>query len=171
MKTKVFTLVVFFALIVAPGISQEKTKKELKEERKLEKMNLVEALVNAREFVFVARTANPMGYKSVNLTTNPNFVKYHPDLIESEMPYFGTAYSAVGYSGDTGLKFKGKPEEYTVVKKKNGFQIDATVKGESDNFRLSLMVGFEGSSSLSITSNNRSTISYNGEISSPEKKD
>jgi hypothetical protein len=171
MNTKAFYLVVLFALIVAPVISQEKTKKELKEERKIEKMNLVEALVNAREFVFIARTANPMGYKSVNLTTNPNFVKYHPDLIESEMPYFGTAYSAVGYGGDTGLKFKGKPEEYTVVKIKNGFQIDATVKGESDNFRLSLMVGSEGNSSLSITSNNRSTISYNGEISAPEKKE
>jgi hypothetical protein len=171
MNTKAFYLVFLFALIVAPVISQEKTKKELKEERKIEKMNLVEALVNAREFVFIARTANPMGYKSVNLTTNPNFVKYHPDLIESEMPYFGTAYSAVGYGGDTGLKFKGKPEEYTVVKIKNGFQIDATVKGESDNFRLSLMVGSEGNSSLSITSNNRSTISYNGEISAPEKKE
>jgi hypothetical protein len=171
MKTKVFCMVVFFVLIVAPVISQEKTKKELKEERKIEKQNQVEAMINAKEFVFVARTANPMGMRSVDLTTNPNYVKFQPELIDSYMPYFGQAYGGAGYGGDTGLKFKGKPEEYTVVKIKNGFQVDATVKGERDNYRLSLMVGFEGSSSLSITSNNRSTISYNGEISAPEKKE
>jgi hypothetical protein len=51
------------------GFSQEKTKKELKEERKLEKQKEVAALVDAREFVFVARTTLPTGMKAVDLTT------------------------------------------------------------------------------------------------------
>ena len=86
-------------------------------------------------------------------------------MIESEMPFFGKAYSGIGYGGDTGVKFKGKPEEFTVVKKAKNYQIDAVVKGTADNFRISLSVGFEGSATLSIISNNRSTISYQGEIS------
>jgi hypothetical protein len=171
MKIKVFCLVAFIALIVSPGISQEMTKKELKEERKLEEMKQVDTMVNAKEFVFVARTANPMGMRPVDLTTNPNFVKFQPELIDSYMPFFGQAYSGVGYGGDTGLKFKGKPEVFTIVKNKKNYQIDASVKGETDFFRISLQVSFEGSASLSITSNNRSTISYTGEISAPEKKE
>jgi hypothetical protein len=161
MKTKLSLLIVVIFLTMNSGFSQEKTKKELKEERKLEKQKQTEAMINAKEFVFVARTAN--------LTTNPNFVKFQPEMIESEMPFFGRSYGAIGYGGDTGLKFKGKPEEFTIVKEKKNYQVDAVVNGTTDKYRLSLSVGFEGSASLSITSNNRSTISYQGEISAPEK--
>ena len=105
----------------------------------------------------------------MNLTTNTNYVKFQPDLIDSYMPYYGKAYSGIGYGGDTGLKFKDKPEVFDVVKKKKAYQIDVTVKTSNDLFRLSLSVGFEGSTSLSVISNNRSTISYQGEISAPEK--
>ena len=169
MKTRFSIIVLILAVVITNGFSQEKTKKELKEEKKIEKQKQVEAMVNDTNFVFVARTALPTGMRSVNLTTNQNYVKYQPDLIDSYMPFFGKAYSGIGYGADTGLKFQGKPEEFKVEKTKKAFQIDAVVKGTTDNFRLSLSVGFEGSASLTITSNNRSTISYQGEISAPEK--
>jgi hypothetical protein len=94
MKTKLSLLIVVIFLTMNSGFSQEKTKKELKEERKLEKQKQTEAMINAKEFVFVARTANPTGMRSVNLTTNPNFVKFQPEMIESEMPFFGRSYGA-----------------------------------------------------------------------------
>jgi len=172
MNAKYSILAVLFSFIVTIGFAQEKSKKQLKEERKIEKQKQTEAMINAKEFVFIANTALPSGYRSVNLTTNTNYVKFHPDLIDSYMPYYGTAYGGVGYgTGDTGLKFEGKPEEYTVTKGKKNYQVNAVVKAEHDTFRLSLSVGFEGSASLSIISNNRSSISYNGEISAPEKKE
>ena len=169
MKTKISFFLVLMSLIVTSAFPQEKTKKELKEERKLEKQKQVEAMVNDTLFIFVGRTALPTGMRSVNLSSNPNYIKFQPEMIESEMPYFGKGYSGIGYGGDSGLKFKGKPEKFTVEKKKKNYQIDTNVKVESDNFRLSLSVTFEGSASLSIISNNRSTISYQGEIS-PLKK-
>jgi len=169
MKTKFSVLMLILSFMFASGFSQEKTKKELKEEKKIEKQRQIEAMVNDTDFVFVARTALPTGMKSVNLTTNSNYVKFKPGLIDSYMPYFGRAYSSVGYGTDTGLKFSGKPEELKIAKTKKGFQIDAVVNSTNDRFILSLNVGFEGSTSLTITSNNRSTISYQGEISAPEK--
>ncbi len=169
MNSKLLPFVIILTMMITTVFSQEKTKKELKEDNKLEKQKQIEAMVNAKEFVFVARTALPSGMRSVNLTTNANYVKFQPELIDSYMPYFGRAYSGIGYGGDTGLKFKDKPEVFDIVKKKKAFQIEATVKTTNDVFRLSLSVGFEGSTSLSITSNNRSTISYQGEISAPEK--
>ena len=169
MNSKISALILILSMILTTGFSQENTSKKAKEEKKLEKQKQIEAMVNAKEFVFVARTALPSGMRSVNLTTNTNYVKFQPDLIDSYMPYFGKAYSGIGYGGDTGLKFKDKPEVFDIVKKKKAYQIDVTVKTANDVFRLSLSVGFEGSTSMSVISNNRSTISYQGEISAPEK--
>lgn len=144
--------------------AQEKSKKELKEEDKLQKQEQIEALINSGNFVFVARYALPMGASQVDLTTNPNYIKFNIDLMDGYMPFFGTATSGIGLSGDNTIKFKDKPELLRIEKKKKNFQIDAKVKGENDIYRISLSVGFEGSSSLSVISNNRSTISYQGEI-------
>jgi hypothetical protein len=169
MKTKLSVLMLILFFVFNCGFSQEKTNKELKAEKKIEKQRQIEAMVNDTDFVFVARTALPTGMRSVNLTTNPNYVKFKPGLIDSYMPYFGRAYSSVGYGSDTGLKFTGKPEEFTITKTKKAFQVNAVVSSTSDKFSLSLNIGFEGSASLTVSSNNRSTISYQGEISAPEK--
>jgi len=170
MKTKALFLTILFALVFLPGKSQEKSKKELKEEKKIEKQKQVESMMNSKEFRFVGKTALPSGMRSVNLTSNPNYMKFQPEMIVSEMPFFGKAYGAVGYGNDTGVKFKGKPEKFEVVKKSKTFEIEAEVKGTGDNFRISLSVGLEGSASLSITSNNRSTITYQGDIFPLEEK-
>lgn len=164
MRTKVALLLVLFFLIINSGFSQSKSKKELKEEQKIEQQKRIEALVNSREFRFVARTAIPTGMRSVNLISNPNFVKFQPDMIESEMPFFGRAYSGIGYGGDSGLKFKGPPAEFTVTKGKKGYVVNAAVNGTTDSYKMVLNISFQGSASLSITSNKRSTISYHGEI-------
>jgi hypothetical protein len=108
------------------------------------------------------------GGRSVNLTTRPNFIKFNPDLIDSDMPFFGRAYSRSGYGGPSGLTFKGNPSEFNVEKTKKGYQVTAVVKGENDTYNLSLSVGSEGNASLTISSNSRSTMSYSGDISKVE---
>jgi hypothetical protein len=171
MKPTASVIIVLFALLTINTFAQDKSSKQTKEDKKIEKQKQVESMINARTFEFVARTALPTGYKSVNLTTSTNYVKYQPELIESYMPFFGRAFSGVGYGSDDGLKFNGKPETFTITKGKKNYQVEATVKGERDTFRLSLTVSFQGSSSLTITSNNRSTISYSGEIRAIEPQD
>jgi hypothetical protein len=164
MKTKFSFLIVLISLLMTSAYSQEKSKKELKEEEKLQKQKQVEDLINTKDFVFKGRWALPMGAKQVDLSTNPNYVKFNPDLMDGYMPFFGTATSGIGFGSDNTIKFKDKPESFNIVKSKKNFQIDAKVKGENDIYRISLSVTFEGSSSMSIISNNRSTISYQGEI-------
>jgi hypothetical protein len=169
MITKIAVLSIILALYFSAGFAQEKTKKQTKAERKVEKQKQVEAMMDARTFVFTARTAIPQGYKTVNLNTNMYNVSFAPENIISYLPYYGRAYSGIGYGNDSGLKFEGKPEEFTITKGKKNFTAKAVVKGERDLFTLMLTVSFEGSASLSVSSNNRSTISYNGVISEPEK--
>ncbi len=40
-------------------------------------------------FVFIGKTAFPQGFRTMDLTTNSNYVEFHPDMIKSEMPFFG----------------------------------------------------------------------------------
>ena len=168
MKSKITCFVILLLIGSIPMMAQTSSRKAEKEKRRLEKEKEIAALIDAKTFVFKATRAIPTGYKSMDLTTNPNFVKFAPELIVSEMPYFGRAYS-VAYGGDAGLKFEGKPEVYTVEKKKKNFDIEAKVKTGNDYFTINLSVSFEGGSSMSISSNNRSSISYNGEIFAIEK--
>jgi hypothetical protein len=169
MNIKTAFSLILLTCIPASLFPQEKTSKELKEERKLEQQKQTETLVNGKDFVFIGTTALPQGGRSVNLTTRSNFMKFHPDLIQSDMPYFGRAYSGAAYGGDAGLKFEGKPEKYTVVRNKKNYQVNAEVKGENDTYKISLSVSFSGNASLTVVSNNRSTITYNGDIAAPEK--
>ncbi len=161
-------MTILFVCGVLTGKAQEKSKKEIKAEKKIEAQRQVEALVHEKKFVFDAQTAIPQGFRSVSLTSGSYHVKFSPEKIESNLPYFGKAYSGAGYGNDPGMSFDGKPEEYTVTKGKKNYSISAIVKGSNDTYRLNLTVGFEGNSTLSVSSNNRSHISYNGEISKTE---
>lgn len=169
MTIKSICLVIMLVLIPVSIFSQETSKKQSKEERKLEKQKQTEALVNNKTFIFTGNMAHPQGGRSVHLTTTPNFVKFSPDLIDSDMPFFGRAYSGAGYGGPTGMIFKGKPEEFTFEKTKKGYFIKAVVKADNDSYNISLTVSPEGSGSLTILSVTRSSISYSGKISSAEK--
>lgn len=162
---KTLFVVVFFSLNIVTSFAQEKTKNQLKEEQKAAKQKEIAILLESKDFKFEANMAYPQGSKSVDLTTNPNFLKFEKDSIKSEMPFFGTAYSGVGYnSGNGGLYFKGKSQEYSLVKDKKSYSINCKVKGINDSYSIRLTVFFEGNASLIINSNNRSSITYRGKV-------
>ena len=170
MKSKSLLLMALLAFIGIIGYSQENSSKQTKEEQKLAVQQQTEALLNAREFVFIGLDAYPTGYRTVSLSGRQNFVKFHPELIESDMPYFGRANSNAAYASASngGLKFKGKPEEYQFDKKKKNYQITTVVKESGEAYNITLIVQFSGSATLTIICNSRSPISYNGYITPPE---
>jgi len=168
MKTLIATF--FFSFSIMVGFAQEKTKKQIKEEQKAIKQKATEALVDSKEYEFVADMAYPQGGRSINMTTNANFLRFQKDTIHSEMPFFGRAYSGVAYSsGGGGLDFKGAIKDYSIKKGKKNYTIKANVK-DSDYYNIILTVYFGGDANLSITSTNRSPISYNGKITKLEPK-
>jgi hypothetical protein len=155
MKTKflVFLFLISGTIVI---FSQDKSESDKREQ--------TEMLLNSKEFSFKAKRAMPSRGSSIDLTTNPNYVNFKPDLVESYMPFFGRAYSGIGYGNDTGLHFKGQPDVFSVEKKKKNYQVTVNVKGESDIFRIFLTVSPGGNASMTITSNNREAISYMGEV-------
>ncbi|WP_348799630.1 DUF4251 domain-containing protein [Flavobacterium adhaerens] len=163
MKTVLTTFCVAFFVMI--GFSQEKSKKELKQERELAKQAEIEALVNAKEYEFVGDRAIPQGVRSIDLTTNPNFFRFEKDTIHSAMPFFGRGFAGVGYgNGDGGMDFKGFVNDYSLKKGKKSWIVKANVKDNTDTYTVFLEIYFDGNAYLSINSNKRSPISYNGAI-------
>lgn len=168
MKTKISQLVLLILVSAIPVLAQTSDRKVERERRREAKEQEIAALVESGSFEFRADRAIPTGFRSVDLTTNPNYIRFSPDTIVSEMPFFGRAYS-VPYGGDAGLKFEGKPERFTVEKKKKNYSVEAKVKANSDYYTINLTISFEGGASMSVTCNNRASISYNGAIYAKEK--
>lgn len=151
--------------------SQEKSRKDIRQERRVEQQKKTEALVNSKNFMFVANRAIPQGYPTVDLISNPNHLKFSHDEIDSYMPFFGRAYQ-VNINHEGGFKFIAKPDSYDLVKTKKGYEIKVKVKDKNDSYDIFLNISPEGTALLTIASNNRSTISYNGNIEPlPDEKE
>lgn len=170
MKTKSFILLVLCCFLSLAVKAQEKSKKELRAERALQKQKETESLLNSKNFVFYAEKANPLGYRMIILDYNTYTIKVAEENVVCDLPFFGRGYNVAYGSSDGGIKFEGKPENITIEKKKKSYIVKMTVKGKDDVYNLLFTVFSDGGSNVSVTSNNRASISYDGEIKAPKVK-
>ena len=168
MKTKLFILLVVMPFLSFPVLSQEESKKELKAERELQKQKEIEGLINSRNFVFEAQKVMPQGGRLLNLDYNTYFLKFNETRTTCDLPFFGRGFNIPYGGGDGGIKFEGVPEDIKIEKKKKYYNIKATVKGKDDVYNLFFSIYSNGGATLSVNSNNRASISYDGEIEAPK---
>jgi len=172
MKSFISYLVLSTLLIVSvqDSFGQKKSKKE----RRMEEFVETQKLIDTKQFIFVPDRAFPQGGRSIDLTTNYGFIKIMGEETEANMPFFGRGYSGMPYGGDGGIKFDKtsiKDEKIELNEKKMRISYSFEARGENDTYRINMEIGSNGNASVSVTSNNRSHISYNGEISEIEKKE
>jgi hypothetical protein len=137
-----------------------------KEDQKEARYQAVIELVNTQKFEFIAKRANPPKIRSIDLTTNPNFLRIDKEKGAADIPYFGRSFSGGYSSNDGGIKFDGPFESYDVQMndKKRRLTIKFKVHGEGDTYTCTLNVPSRENVSLTVLSNNRQTISYTGFI-------
>lgn len=143
-------------------------------------------IVDAKNFIFTASTAIPTNSPEIsnilnkmspgsatgmiNLSGNTYDVRITADSIVVYLPYYGRSFNATMNGDDNGYKFTSKDFSYKASKrKKDGWDITINTKDAKDNPRLNLTVFKSGSATLTVTSNNKQSISYNGYISEPKK--
>ncbi len=165
MRTKGVLLTFMIIFIIASGFAQQTTRRARRERDKIVKEHQIDSLIHSKAFVFIATRALPQGGGSIDMTSNSNSLKFSPDKITSYMPYFGRAYS-IDYGGDAGIKFEGKPKEFNIAAHKSGkgYEIKVRVEVTRDTYQLMLIVNPAGDATLTINCNQRSTISYFGDI-------
>jgi len=149
--------------------TEKKSKKELKAEKKAQEIEEIKAIVESKTFVFKASNANPMKGRTINLTSDYD-VKITKDSIFSYLPYYGVAYSASYGGTDSPMIFDEPFETCDMEKTKNGYRVEVSTKNGSDKLEFYFNVSESGSTTLSVSSINRQSISYYGNLEKIKEK-
>ncbi|GGG44679.1 DUF4251 domain-containing protein [Epilithonimonas arachidiradicis] len=140
--------------------------------------------IENKEFDFNATRAFPTNYDVINVlnsmpgSTSTRLMNLDPgygfnlkkDLFSVALPYFGRAFNVnPGDATKGGLTFESK--EFTVkqsTSKKGNTLLVITPRDQRENYVFNLEIFKNGSAFLSIQSNNRQPISFDGNISAPK---
>jgi hypothetical protein len=170
MKTlMMMAILVICVLGVSAQETEKKSKKELKAEKEAKKIEETKALVESKMFVFDARTANPMKGRTMSLTTDYD-VKITKDSIYSYLPYYGVAYTASYGGTDSPMIFDKPFDTINMEKTKKGYTIEVDVKNGNDKLDFSFYISENGTTTLSVSSTNRQSITYYGDIVKTDEK-
>jgi hypothetical protein len=124
----------------------------------------ISSLVQQKQFVFKAESVLPMTGRFQVLTSDYD-VKISSDSLVSYLPYFGRAYTAPIGSTQSPLDFVSTKFSSTTEARKKGRWI-VTIKplDNNDVRELVFHISPSGQATLSVSSNNRQSISFNGSI-------
>ena len=173
-KMKKHYLLLIFGLVISLSISAQ-SKKELKEAEAEKEYQEIKALVETGEFDFMADWATTARGRRINLTTNPNFIKFSKDSIDTYLPYFGSSTSGgATMTSDGGIECSGPKTKYKVSynDKKKKIQLAFTTTDNNDTFDFSVTIFKGGNTNMNVNSNYRTSIKYDGKttVPKPEKK-
>lgn len=174
---KLVVLIALFTFVINPIIGQSKNeKKAAKAEKALQEYSAMKSLINSGDFEFIGDWANSQSGKRINLMSNPTSLKMENKEVDGYLPFFGTSRGGGGaYGGNGAIEFKGSPEGYAVEfdDKKQRASIKFSIKGtnSSEKHDIIMTVFGSGSSTVNITSTNRSVMNYTGNTSAISKKD
>lgn len=145
-------------------------------------------IVEAKTYTFVARSATPLNVQdisavmskmpgnmqaggTINLNETYYEVKITPDSVIAFLPYYGRSFTAPINQTEGGVKFNSKKFEYKSTKgKKRGWNIIIDPKDTNEGYRLALNISDEGYASLSLNSNSKQSITYQGYLKENENK-
>ncbi|WP_163718419.1 DUF4251 domain-containing protein [Mangrovibacterium lignilyticum] len=149
------------------GFAQKLTRKERKEQKVAE----VKELIDSGDYIFIARSANPMSGRKIDLTSTYE-LQFKGDSVHCYLPYFGRAYQAPYGGGEGGIKFDEVVDDVKTEynDRKQSYDVRFEVKTEVDTYTLYLNVGLSGYGNLNVNSNNRQSISYYGVVEALPKK-
>lgn len=154
-------------LIGLISISSIATSQSIKVQKKQEKLDAVKRMVNNQNYVFKAQMAMPLGWRTIQLNYDYNVV-VSKDSIDSYLPYYGRAYVAPMNPTDpaeTGIQFKSKNFDYKDnPSKKSGWEVTIVPHDVKETRSFILDISETGYATLSVTSNNRQSISFDGYI-------
>jgi hypothetical protein len=145
----------------------------------------VDALVDSQEFTFYAQRANPTNYDVINVMNSiPNStstrildlngdytITINKNNLEVVLPYFVRRFTASYNTADNGYRFTSK--DFTVNKSQNK-KGNWTIKIKPNDVRnvdeIIIEVFKNGKAFVSMRSNDRQPISYDGYVSKNEEK-
>lgn len=129
----------------------------------------VKQMIESKNFNFLARVMSPLGGRARQLTSDYT-IRVQNDSLVVDLPYFGRVYSATYGANNGGFDFTSVKFDYNLEKsKRGGYTLIIKPKDISDPRIITLDVGSMGSTSVTVISNNRQSISYTGVLRKNER--
>ena len=166
------SIIILFGLLLTLNTAVAQSKKELKEKKELEDYAKTRKLIDSGTYEFTANWATTQSGRRIDLITNPNYIRMKQQEADIFLPYFGVVQNAsVGMNGKGGIEFKGKVEGYKVEynEKKRKVIIKFKTHAKNERFDFILSVYSNGTAYLSVMSNYRNSISYDGKVTACKK--
>jgi len=119
--------------------------------------------VESRHFEFIAQSATPMSGRTRQISSYS--LKVKKDTIDSDLPYYGKAYTATIGSTEGGIRFTSTDFEYSSKDgAKGGWDIVIVPKGVRDVQQMTLSITNSGYATVRVNSNTRQMISFYGYV-------
>ncbi len=110
----------------------------------------------------------------INLIGNFNYFEMKGDSVMAYLPYYGERQFGNGhYSGDTAIEFKGLARDQTVEKneKKGYYKISFKTDRDTETFQVNIKLFPSLKSMMTINSNQRFVINYEGKVMAPKEEE
>lgn len=129
----------------------------------------VKAKIESRDYTIDVDRMIPTKGRTVSLTW-PYSVTIKGDSINSYLPYFGEAYSAVIGRQD-GLNFEGTVYNYkTSITKKGDTKIEFSAHTFEDRYNYDITVYPNGAATVHVSPDRKSSVSFDGKLKMDDKE-
>lgn len=163
MKGKAFILAVLAALTLSVGCGAARQTSEEKSAEQKRTEEAVSRCLDEKKYQIEIDYMMPLRGPGKSLTDSEG-IKVEGSVLSSYLPYFGVAHS-VPYGGGKGLNFQETIEKYQDEGwKKDGRDISISVSNDEDSYVYQLTVYKNGNVSLTVSCQNKDSISYRGEL-------
>jgi hypothetical protein len=144
------------------------TKQERAERLAQTRQSIMEALAN-RQMRIEVRSMNTVRYGS-KIVTPDFFLELRGDTLRSYLPYLGVAHQAPMASPSEGLNFETVMKSYHQSKPKPDLaRLEIEAKTKEDFFVYHIEVYYTGKAFISVQSQHRDPISFDGEVIEKER--
>lgn len=128
--------------------------------------NTLEELAATRNFTFVANTVEPTTGRGRSNINNVGYLKMQGDQVQMELGYVGQRQVNQVYGRTEGMRYEGAATEIKTTRNegKNYYNLDFILRNKSELLQCNLRFLSEKQAILTINSNQRSSIRYQGEI-------
>ena len=156
--TRWIVVVVLLSVLAACATKQERAER-LAQTR----MGIMEALAK-RQLRIEVRSMNTMRYGS-RIVTPDFFLELRGDTLRSYLPYLGVAHQAPMASPSEGLNFETVMKSYHQSNPKPDLaRLEIEAKTKEDFFVYHIEVYYTGKAFISVQSQHRDPISFDGEV-------
>jgi hypothetical protein len=126
----------------------------------------LERVVTSKNFRFDAAQAEPIGSRvsRIDLTGRNAYMTMKGDDVQLELPYFGQRQVATMGVVDQGMRLEGKATDVSTKRneKNNHYDLDFKTRNQSESLQCNLRVFSGMRAVLTINSNQRNSIRYEG---------